>query len=166
MFEATVSEQWTLISEAMPTDTQIPASEEVAAMPGPAQRGLRRNAWRIAGDLPASFRYAAQGLGYAFLSQRNFRIHVITAAVVFALGHGCNWTSPNGGAGADGCRRPCSRASQHRHGSGGRSCHWASFPPCPNRQGLCRGSVLVAAISSLLIALFLLLPPLLLRLGL
>ena len=43
------------------------------------------NAWRIAGDLPASFRYAAQGLGYAFVTQRNFRIHVITGVVVFAM---------------------------------------------------------------------------------
>lgn len=40
----------------------------------------------MAGDLPASFRYAAQGLSYGFRSQRNFRIHVMTGAVVFALG--------------------------------------------------------------------------------
>ena len=45
----------------------------------------RRRSWRIAGDLPASFRYAAQGLGYATVSQRNFRIHLATAAVVFGL---------------------------------------------------------------------------------
>ena len=36
--------------------------------------------------LPSSFRYAAQGLIYSFRSQRNFRIHVVTGAVVFALG--------------------------------------------------------------------------------
>ena len=48
----------------------------------------RRDSWRIAGDLPASFRYAAQGLGYAFLTQRNFRIHVVTGLVVFGL---ANW---------------------------------------------------------------------------
>ena len=34
---------------------------------------------------PASFRYAAQGLGYAFLTQRNFRIHVVLGLVVFGL---------------------------------------------------------------------------------
>ena len=45
----------------------------------------RRGSWRIASDLPASFRYAAQGLGYAFLTQRNFRIHVVTGLVVFGL---------------------------------------------------------------------------------
>jgi diacylglycerol kinase (ATP) len=40
----------------------------------------------VAGDLPASFRYAAQGLIYGFRSQRNFRIHVFTGLVVFSLG--------------------------------------------------------------------------------
>ena len=34
-------------------------------------RRLRVGAWRVAGDLPASFRYAAQGLAYGFASQRN-----------------------------------------------------------------------------------------------
>jgi diacylglycerol kinase (ATP) len=49
-------------------------------------RRLRASAWKVAGDLPASFRYAAQGLVYGFTSQRNFRIHVITGAGVFGLG--------------------------------------------------------------------------------
>jgi hypothetical protein len=40
----------------------------------------------VAGDLPASFRYAAQGLSYGFRSQRNFRIHVFTGLVVFLMG--------------------------------------------------------------------------------
>jgi diacylglycerol kinase (ATP) len=42
----------------------------------------------VAGDLPASFRYAAQGLAYGFSSQRNFRIHVFTGMVVLLLGLG------------------------------------------------------------------------------
>jgi diacylglycerol kinase (ATP) len=46
----------------------------------------RLGAWTVAGDLPSSFRYAAQGLVYSFRSQRNFRIHVVTGAVVFGLG--------------------------------------------------------------------------------
>ena len=49
-------------------------------------RRLRVGAWKVAGDLPASFRYAAQGLAYSFASQRNFRIHVFTGLVVFGLG--------------------------------------------------------------------------------
>ena len=51
-----------------------------------ARHAAHRGAWTIAGDLPSSFRYAAQGLGYGFISQRNFRIHVVIGAVVFSLG--------------------------------------------------------------------------------
>ena len=46
----------------------------------------RLSAWAVAGDLPSSFRYAAQGLIYGFKSQRNFRIHVVTGGVAFGLG--------------------------------------------------------------------------------
>jgi len=46
----------------------------------------RLGAWTVAGDLPASFRYAAQGLAYGFRSQRNFRIHVVVGAITFSLG--------------------------------------------------------------------------------
>jgi diacylglycerol kinase (ATP) len=49
-------------------------------------RNHRLGAWAVANDLPASFRYAAQGLSYGFRSQRNFRIHVLTGAVAFGLG--------------------------------------------------------------------------------
>jgi diacylglycerol kinase (ATP) len=69
------------------TDELSQASKRIAEeqrASGP--RAVRRGAWRIAGDLPASFRYAAQGLGYGFISQRNFRIHVLIGAVVFTLG--------------------------------------------------------------------------------
>jgi diacylglycerol kinase (ATP) len=51
-------------------------------------RSHRLGAWTVAGDLPASFRYAAQGLAYGFSSQRNFRIHVFTGLLVFLLGLG------------------------------------------------------------------------------
>ncbi len=50
------------------------------------RRPPRRGAWQIAADLPASFRYAGQGLRYGFVSQRNFRIHVFIGLVVFCLG--------------------------------------------------------------------------------
>jgi len=48
-------------------------------------RRLRVGAWQVARDLPASFRYAAQGLGYSLLTQRNFRIHVVMGVFVFGL---------------------------------------------------------------------------------
>ena len=53
---------------------------------GPESRPTRRGAWAVANDLPSSFRYAAQGLAYSFRSQRNFRIHVGMGAVTFSLG--------------------------------------------------------------------------------
>lgn len=67
--------------------TLLPRSTEPMASEAPRRgRGRRGGAWRVAGDLPLSLRYAMQGLGYGFVSQRNFRIHVITGAVVFGLG--------------------------------------------------------------------------------
>ena len=50
------------------------------------QRSQKRSSWKIAKDLPTSFFYAAKGLGYAFSTQRNFRIHVCFALVAFCLG--------------------------------------------------------------------------------
>ena len=50
------------------------------------QRVNKRSSWKIAKDLPTSFLYAAKGLRYAFLTQRNFRIHVGFALLAFALG--------------------------------------------------------------------------------
>jgi diacylglycerol kinase (ATP) len=64
-----------------------PVSEEISQRSTQrAHRAAKRGAWRIAGDLPSSFRYAAQGLGYGFVSQRNFRIHVCTGALVLGMG--------------------------------------------------------------------------------
>jgi len=50
------------------------------------QRGNKRSSWKIAKDLPTSFLYAAKGLRYAFSTQRNFRIHVGFALLAFSLG--------------------------------------------------------------------------------
>ena len=67
--------------------TLLPRSSDPMASEAPRRcRRRRGGAWRVAGDLPLSLRYAMQGLGYGFISQRNFRIHVITGAVVFGLG--------------------------------------------------------------------------------
>ena len=46
----------------------------------------KRSSWRIAKDLPTSFLFAAKGLKYAFSTQRNFRIHVVFALIAFILG--------------------------------------------------------------------------------
>jgi len=50
------------------------------------QRLRKRSSWKIATDLPTSFLYAAKGLRYAFSTQRNFRVHVGFALVAFILG--------------------------------------------------------------------------------
>ena len=49
------------------------------------QRANKRSSWKIAKDLPTSFLYAAKGLKYAFSTQRNFRIHVGFALGAFGL---------------------------------------------------------------------------------
>ncbi|MCS5697682.1 diacylglycerol kinase family protein [Cyanobium sp. FGCU-52] len=73
-------------SEGSATPLRLPRQERAPAAGRSESRSRRLGAWQVAGDLPASFRYAAQGLAYGFLSQRNFRIHVITGAVVFGMG--------------------------------------------------------------------------------
>ncbi len=45
----------------------------------------RHLAWQIAPNLWRSFQYAWAGVRYAFVTQRNFRIHVAIAALALAL---------------------------------------------------------------------------------
>lgn len=46
----------------------------------------RRLAWQIAPNLFVSFKYAWAGLSYAFITQRNFRIHTFIAPLAISLG--------------------------------------------------------------------------------
>ena len=50
------------------------------------ERPNKRSSWKIAKDLPTSFLYAGKGLKYAFSTQRNFRVHVVFTLVALALG--------------------------------------------------------------------------------
>lgn len=43
-------------------------------------------AWQIAPNLLISFKYAWAGLRYAFVTQRNFRIHTLIGALAISLG--------------------------------------------------------------------------------
>lgn len=49
-------------------------------------RGMRVGAYKVARDLPASLRYATQGLVYALASQRNFRLQVVLGILALILG--------------------------------------------------------------------------------
>ena len=49
-------------------------------------RGKRVGAYKVARHLPASVRYAAQGLVYAFASQRNFRLQLAMGSLAMAMG--------------------------------------------------------------------------------
>ena len=60
--------------------------KRVATLSNSSGTASRRNSWQIAKDLPTSFRFAFQGLTYAFLTQRNFRVHVFLGTIAFGLG--------------------------------------------------------------------------------
>ena len=70
----------------MVPDISHDSEREVRDISKTLQRSNKRSSWRIAKDLPTSFLYAAKGLGYAFSTQRNFRIHVGFALGAFGLG--------------------------------------------------------------------------------
>ena len=128
----------------------------------------RLGAWQVAGDLPASFRYAAQGLIYGFASQRNFRIHVVMGAVVFALGVWLQLPTAQLAVlvltvAAVLVLELLNTATEAVVDLAiGRRFH----PLARIAKDCAAAAVLVAALSSLMIALLLLVPPLLSRLGL
>lgn len=130
-------------------------------------RRLRVGAWKVAGDLPASFRYAAQGLAYGFASQRNFRIHVVTGAMVFGLGLWLRLAADRLAVlvltvAAVLVLELLNTATEAVVDLAiGRQFH----PLARIAKDCAAAAVLVAALSSLLIALLLLVPPLLIRLG-
>ena len=45
----------------------------------------RSLSWKVATNLLVSFRYAWQGVAYAFRTQRNFRIHVVVGTLAVSL---------------------------------------------------------------------------------
>ena len=61
-------------------------AEKITALFTRARKHRRNTSWRIAKDLPISFYYAFQGITYAFASQRNFRIQACLGAFVLSFG--------------------------------------------------------------------------------
>ena len=122
-------------------------------------RARRFGAWQVAGDLPASFRYAAQGLTYGFLSQRNFRIHVFTGTAVFGTGL---WLGLSADRLAVLVLELLNTATEAVVDLAiGRRFH----PLARIAKDCAAAAVLVGALASLLIAALLLVPPLMQRLG-
>ena len=64
-------------TEQMTKTDELGTSEQSAAQ--------RSDSFQIATNLLLSFQYAGQGVGYAFRTQRNFRIHLIIGAIALSL---------------------------------------------------------------------------------
>ena len=64
-------------STIVPTATQSNSSN---------QKIIRNLAWQVAPNLFLSFKYAWAGVRYAFVTQRNFRIHTFIGIVAVSLG--------------------------------------------------------------------------------
>jgi diacylglycerol kinase (ATP) len=65
-------------------------SDKVAdCTPQPSAKSIQTNrnlAWQIAPNLVVSFKYAWAGVRYAFITQRNFRIHTFVGILAIAMG--------------------------------------------------------------------------------
>jgi diacylglycerol kinase (ATP) len=66
------------LSETMPETDQFREPENPAAQ--------RSESFQVAANLLLSFKYAGQGVVYAFRTQRNFRIHLLIGAIALGLG--------------------------------------------------------------------------------
>ena len=79
--QSTPSQFLTSSALSMPQDLSMPNPNQS----DPVKRS-RDLAWRIAPTLMLSFKYAWAGLSYAFVTQRNFRIHTVIGTLAISLG--------------------------------------------------------------------------------
>ena len=131
------------------------------------QKPNKRSSWKIAKDLPTSFLYAAKGLGYAFSTQRNFRIHVGFALGAFGFGLllGLNKSDLAIMALTATSVLVVELLNTAIESVVDLAIGKRFHPLAQIAKDCSAGAVLVASISSLLIAVLLLLPPLLKTLG-
>ena len=126
-----------------------------------------RYSWKVSNNIRASFKYAFQGIKYSFSSQRNFRIHLILGllAIVLAI-----WLNLNSNHFAILVLTITSVLVLELVNTAieavvdlsiGRDFH----PLAGIAKDCSAAAVLIASISSVLIAVLLLLRPLLLRIG-
>ena len=85
MFELNQSKDplLSLLDKNMKSSTIIPSATESSSSDNQALRNL---AWRVAPNLFLSFKYAWAGVRYAFVTQRNFRIHTFIGILAVSLG--------------------------------------------------------------------------------
>ena len=130
-------------------------------------RHNKRSSWKIAKDLPTSFLYAAKGIGYAFSTQRNFRIHVGFALGAFGLSFflGLNKTDLAIMALTATSVLVVELLNTAIESVVDLAIGKRFHPLAQIAKDCSAGAVLVASISSVLIAVLLLFPPLLKQLG-
>ena len=131
------------------------------------QKPNKRSSWKIAKDLPTSFLYAAKGIGYAFSTQRNFRIHVGFALGAFGLSFflGLNKTDLAIMALTATSVLIVELLNTAIESVVDLAIGKRFHPLAQIAKDCSAGAVLLASISSVLIAVLLLLPPLLKQLG-
>ncbi len=67
-------------------DVQLPITNTAIDCPATNPKARRSLAWQIAPNLFLSFKYAWAGVRYAFTTQRNFRIHTFIGILAVSLG--------------------------------------------------------------------------------
>ncbi len=151
----------------MATKISNDSDREVRDMSQTLHRSNKRSSWKIAKDLPTSFLYAAKGLGYAFVTQRNFRIHVCFALGAFGLGFllGLNKTDLAIMALTATSVLVVELLNTAIESVVDLAIGKRFHPLAQIAKDCSAGAVLVASISSVLIAVLLLFPPLLKQLG-
>jgi len=143
------------------------AKKKTGEMSKILQRSNKRSSWKIAKDLPTSFLFAAKGIGYAFSTQRNFRIHVGFALGAFGLGFvlGLNKTDLGIMALTATSVLVVELLNTAIESAVDLAIGKRFHPLAKIAKDCSAGAVLVASIGSLLIAVLLLFPPLLKKLG-
>lgn len=64
----------------------IPPSPSTAERSKKRRPAQRDRAYKVAHNLLVSFKYASSGLTYAFVTQRNFRLHALIGSIALTLG--------------------------------------------------------------------------------
>ena len=151
----------------MRPDLKTISGEQLPSLSSRHNHPPRRGSWKISKNLQSSLRYAIQGLIYGFSSQRNFRIHLFLGAITFILGVWLQLSAIHKAillltiASVLVLELINTSIEAVVDLSIGRHYH----PLAGIAKDCAAGAVLVASLTSILIALLLLLPALVLRLG-